>query len=127
MSERFINPIFIGHGSPMNAISENAYTRFLSSLAQSFSPTAILVVSAHWRTKGTRITGAATPEQIYDFFGFPDELYGIKYAPPESRISPQRSRAKFPASRSTRREASTTPAGPSSSTCTPRRTSRSSS
>lgn len=81
MSERFINPVFIGHGSPMNAILENAYTRFLSSLAQSFSPTAILVVSGHWRTKGTRITGAAKPEQIYDFFGFPDELYGIKYAP----------------------------------------------
>jgi 4,5-DOPA dioxygenase extradiol len=82
MSERFINPVFIGHGSPMNAIAQNRYTRFLGSLGESVAPEAILVVSAHWRTKGTRITGAAHPEQIYDFYGFPDELYNIKYAPP---------------------------------------------
>ena len=82
MGEPFINPVFIGHGSPMNAIEQNNYTRFLSSLGTTIKPEAILVVSAHWRTKGTRITGAAKPEQIYDFYGFPDELYGIKYAAP---------------------------------------------
>lgn len=81
MSERFISPTFIGHGSPLNAIQQNDYTRFLANLGRSLTPEAILVVSAHWRTKGTRITGADHPEQIYDFFGFPDELYRVKYTP----------------------------------------------
>jgi len=75
-------PLFIGHGSPQNAILDNAYTRFLSAYAASIPvPRAVIVISAHWQTKGTFITGSAHPAQIYDFFGFPDELYAVKYAP----------------------------------------------
>ena len=75
-------PLFIGHGSPMNAISSNQYTKFLSTYAQSIPlPKAIIVISAHWQTKGTYITGNSNPEQIYDFWGFPDSLYKTKYKP----------------------------------------------
>ena len=76
------NPAFIGHGSPMNAISDNAYTKFLHSYAQSMpTPNAIVVISAHWQTKGTYITGNLKPKQIFDFWGFPDELYKTIYEP----------------------------------------------
>lgn len=77
--------LFIGHGSPMNVISKNRYTEDLEKLAfQLPHPQAILVISAHWLTRGTLITGAEKPEQIYDFYGFPQELYGIKYLAPGS-------------------------------------------
>lgn len=76
------NPIFIGHGSPMNAIRDNRYSRFLSAYAQLIPvPEAIVVISAHWETIGSRITGRDSPEQIYDFWGFPQELYNVRYAP----------------------------------------------
>ncbi len=66
----------------MNAILDNSYSRFLSSYAQKIEkPKAIVVISAHWQTKGTYITGNQSPEQIYDFYGFPEELYRVKYAP----------------------------------------------
>jgi len=79
---RMHKPLFIGHGSPMNAIADNRYARFLRAYGQSIrKPEAIVVVSAHWRTKGTYITGNEHPEQIYDFWGFPDELYTVRYAP----------------------------------------------
>jgi len=82
MSEQRLNPVFIGHGSPMNAISSNSYTRFLHDLAGTFgTPRAIVVISAHWQTHGTWITGNVKPNQIYDFYGFPDELYRVTYAP----------------------------------------------
>jgi len=82
MSEHHFNPVFIGHGSPMNAISSNSYTGFLHDLAKTFDiPRAIVVISAHWQTHGTWITGNANPGQIYDFYGFPDELYRVRYAP----------------------------------------------
>jgi 4,5-DOPA dioxygenase extradiol len=85
MSEHHFNPLFIGHGSPMNAVSSNSYTRFLHDFALTFPiPRAILVISAHWQTRGTWITGNANPGQIYDFYGFPDELYRVRYAPPGS-------------------------------------------
>jgi len=75
-------PAFIGHGSPMNAISDNRYTRFLRAYGESIPrPEAVVVVSAHWQTRGTYITGCAAPEQIHDFWGFPDELYRVRYAP----------------------------------------------
>jgi 4,5-DOPA dioxygenase extradiol len=86
--ESFVNPeytpaLFIGHGSPMNAISNNEYTKSLAKYAKSIKPpSAIIVVSAHWETHGSFITGSTHPEQIYDFFGFPDELYEVQYSPP---------------------------------------------
>ena len=78
--------LFIGHGSPMNIINKNEYTTSLQKLGTSLPiPDAILVISAHWLTKGTFVCSAVQPEQIYDFYGFPDELYQVKYQPPGAR------------------------------------------
>jgi 4,5-DOPA dioxygenase extradiol len=72
--------LFVGHGSPMNAIEENSYTKNWQEIAQNVpKPEAILAVSAHWYTHGTRITDAAQPKMVYDMYGFPDELYQVIY------------------------------------------------
>ncbi len=85
MNEKKFPALFIGHGSPMNIIADNNYTRSLQKLSASFPrPKAILVVSAHWLTHGTAVTGNTAPEQMYDFYGFPDELYGVEYNAPGS-------------------------------------------
>lgn len=77
--------LFIGHGSPMNVVARNSYTEALAALAASIpKPKAVLVVSAHWVTPGIRVTASPAPVQIYDFFGFPDELYKVKYTAPGS-------------------------------------------
>jgi 4,5-DOPA dioxygenase extradiol len=74
--------LFVGHGSPMNAVQENGFTRALRSLGRDLPrPKAILVVSAHWLTKGTFVSTSSEPEQIYDFYGFPETLYEIAYRP----------------------------------------------
>ncbi|HWR12494.1 MAG TPA: 4,5-DOPA dioxygenase extradiol [Rectinemataceae bacterium] len=94
--------LFVGHGSPMNVIAHNAYTEALGALGASLpAPRGILVVSAHWVTPGLRVTSSPSPRQIYDFFGFPDELYGIRYEAPGSpelaaRTSGLLARAGFP-------------------------------
>jgi 4,5-DOPA dioxygenase extradiol len=80
MKRQHINPLFIGHGSPMNAISTNLYTDFLQRYAKTIvAPDVIIVISAHWQTEGTYLTGSPAPGQIYDFYGFPDELYRVEY------------------------------------------------
>jgi len=72
--------LFIGHGSPMNIVADNGYRRDLEALAAHLPrPAAILVVSAHWLTKGTAVGADEHNLTIYDFFGFPDELYEKKY------------------------------------------------
>ena len=74
--------LFVGHGSPMNAIEDNAFTRSWREIAALFPrPRAILSVSAHWYTRGTRTTDHEKPETIYDMYGFPKELYEVKYRP----------------------------------------------
>lgn len=72
--------LFVGHGSPMNAILDNAFTQKLTQIGTALEkPKAILVVSAHWETRGTFVSTHPKPPTIYDFGGFPQPLYEIKY------------------------------------------------
>lgn len=72
--------LFAGHGSPMNAIEDNTYTRAWRNIAERIpKPEVIISVSAHWFTKGTKIMNGKNNKTIYDMYGFPDELYGVKY------------------------------------------------
>jgi len=72
--------LFVGHGSPMNAIEDNEYTRNWSKIASQIpKPKAILAVSAHWYTNGSRISDEEQPKMVYDMYGFPDELYRVRY------------------------------------------------
>lgn len=75
--------IFLGHGSPMNAIADNEFTKSLKSLKEKIpQPKSILVISAHWETNGTWITGMNKPKTIHEFCGFPKELNDIQYQAP---------------------------------------------
>ncbi len=71
--------IFVGHGSPMNAIEDNAYTKEWDALGKKIEPKAILMISAHWFTRGTLIQDAEEPRIINDMYGFPKELYEVGY------------------------------------------------
>ncbi len=72
--------LFVGHGNPMNAISDNIYSRMWEKIGKSLAPPkAIVCFSAHWLTSGSFVTCKSNPEIIYDFYGFPEELYNVKY------------------------------------------------
>lgn len=74
--------LFIGHGHPMNAIRDNNFTRTLTQLGEGLEkPNAILVISAHWETVGTYVSVNPNPRTIYDFGGFDDALFRVKYEP----------------------------------------------
>ncbi|HEX5057101.1 MAG TPA: 4,5-DOPA dioxygenase extradiol [Gammaproteobacteria bacterium] len=79
--------IFFGHGNPLNALQENAYTRGWAEIGRSIpSPRAIVSISAHWYTRGPRVTSMSTPRTIHDFGGFPEALYEVQYPAPGDPI-----------------------------------------
>jgi 4,5-DOPA dioxygenase extradiol len=74
--------IFFGHGNPMNALQDNAYTQAWATIGAGLRPAAVLCISAHWFVPALAVTASAKPHTIHDFGGFPRELYEVRYPAP---------------------------------------------
>lgn len=86
VNEELMPVLFVGHGSPMNGIQDTEFSRRWVQMATEIQePKAVLVVSAHWFTKGTKITAMDFPKTIHDFGGFPKELFEVQYPAPGNR------------------------------------------
>lgn len=83
VQEELMPVLFIGHGSPMNGIEDNAFSQKWADLGRTMAiPKAVLVVSAHWFTRGTAVTAMNFPKTIHDFGGFPQALFDVEYQAP---------------------------------------------
>ena len=88
--ETLMPVLFVGHGSPMNGIEDNEFSRTWKEMAKKIpTPSAVLVISAHWLSKGTRVTAMEFPQTIHDFGGFPKELYEVQYNAPGNPVLAQ--------------------------------------
>src|SRR4051812_34487114 len=77
--------LFLGHGSPMNAIEQNEFSLGWQTIGKTIpKPNVILCISAHWETRGTMVTAMPKPPTIHDFGGFPQKLFDVQYPAPGS-------------------------------------------